>query len=110
MGRFMSPDPLGGLKVDPQTLNKYSYVRNNPVNLTDPSGLYTCKDDNNQCKSKQDIAFEKARQQDLKSKDADVVRAANAYGDPTKDNHVTVSFADLDKKGDYGGFVTNGTN
>jgi len=106
MGRFMSPDPLGGLKVDPQTLNKYSYVRNNPVNLTDPSGLYKCKDDNNQCKSKQDIAFEKARQQDLKSKDADVVRAANAYGDPTKDNHVSVGFADLDKKGE-GGVTTS---
>jgi RHS repeat-associated protein len=25
MGRFMSPDPLGGKLVDPQTLNKYSY-------------------------------------------------------------------------------------
>ena len=39
MGRFMSPDPLGGHRVDPQTLNKYSYVRNNPLNLTDPTGL-----------------------------------------------------------------------
>lgn|SRR5487761_463675 len=38
-GRFMSPDPLGGHLFDPQTLNKYSYVRNNPVSLTDPSGL-----------------------------------------------------------------------
>src|SRR5271169_1704545 len=39
MGRFMSPDPLGGHREDPQTLNKYSYVRNNPLNLTDPTGL-----------------------------------------------------------------------
>ena len=38
-GRFMSPDPLGGHQEDPQTLNKYSYVRNNPLNLTDPTGL-----------------------------------------------------------------------
>ncbi len=103
MGRFMTPDPLGGIKVNPQSLNKYAYVRNNPVNLTDPTGLYTCRDDNNQCKSKQDVAFEKARQQDLKSKDSDVLRAANAYGDPTKDNHVSVGFsADLDKKGEGG--------
>ncbi len=29
---------MGGLFADPQTLNKYSYVRNNPVNLTDPTG------------------------------------------------------------------------
>jgi RHS repeat-associated protein len=28
MGRFMSPDPLGGDLTDPQTLNKYTYVRN----------------------------------------------------------------------------------
>jgi RHS repeat-associated protein len=42
MGRFMSPDPLGGRMIDPQTLNKYSYTRNNPVNLIDPTGLYTC--------------------------------------------------------------------
>jgi len=39
LGRFMSPDPLGGHRVDPQTLNKYSYVRNNPLRYTDPTGL-----------------------------------------------------------------------
>jgi RHS repeat-associated protein len=105
-GRFVSPDPLGGQKLDPQTLNKYSYVRNSPINLTDPTGLYTCKDDNNKCQSKKDVAFEKSRQRDLKSKDSDVVRAANAYGDPTKDNHVSVGFADLDKKGE-GGITTS---
>jgi RHS repeat-associated protein len=39
LGRFMSPDPLGGHQEDPQTLNRYNYVRNNPLNLTDPTGL-----------------------------------------------------------------------
>jgi RHS repeat-associated protein len=39
LGRFMSPDPLGGHQEDPQTLNKYVYVRNNPLSLTDPTGL-----------------------------------------------------------------------
>jgi RHS repeat-associated protein len=39
LGRFMSPDPLAGHTVDPQTLNRYAYVRNNPLNLTDPTGL-----------------------------------------------------------------------
>ena len=41
IGRFVSPDPLGGFISDPQSLNRYSYVRNNPTNLTDPSGLQT---------------------------------------------------------------------
>ena len=45
MGRFMSPD--WGLKIepvpfaqlnDPQSLNLYSYVRNNPLRKTDPDG------------------------------------------------------------------------
>jgi RHS repeat-associated protein len=39
LGRFMSPDPMGGHQEDPQTMNRYSYVRNNPLNLTDPTGL-----------------------------------------------------------------------
>ena len=39
LGRFTSPDPLGGHYEDPQTLNKYAYVRNNPLTLTDPTGL-----------------------------------------------------------------------
>jgi RHS repeat-associated protein len=39
MGRFMTPDPLGGHNEDPQTLNRYAYVRNNPLSLTDPTGL-----------------------------------------------------------------------
>jgi RHS repeat-associated protein len=39
MGRFMSPDPMGGHLEDPQTLNRYVYVRNNPLSLTDPTGL-----------------------------------------------------------------------
>jgi RHS repeat-associated protein len=38
--RFLSPDPLDGDASDPQTLNKYAYVRNNPVNSIDPSGMF----------------------------------------------------------------------
>ena len=105
-GRFTSSDPLGGQIVNPQSLNKYVYVRNNPLRLTDPTGMYVCAD-GKKCDSDEDKKFEKARQQDLKSKDADVVRAAKAYGDPTVDNHVNVSFADLDKKGEGG--VTRST-
>jgi RHS repeat-associated protein len=38
MGRFMSPDSFGGHLEDPQTLNRYSYVGNNPLSRTDPDG------------------------------------------------------------------------
>jgi RHS repeat-associated protein len=39
LGRFMSADPLAGDVTDPQSLNRYAYVRNNPVNRIDPSGM-----------------------------------------------------------------------
>ena len=38
IGRFLSLDPWAGDISDPQTLNKYSYTRNNPLKYTDPSG------------------------------------------------------------------------
>jgi RHS repeat-associated protein len=38
LGRFMSPDPIGGSIGDPQSWNPYSYVRNNPLRFTDPTG------------------------------------------------------------------------
>ncbi|MGH9745326.1 MAG: RHS repeat-associated core domain-containing protein [Candidatus Acidiferrales bacterium] len=41
LGRFMSPDPINLTAkrvVDPQTLNKYAYARNNPLLYVDPTG------------------------------------------------------------------------
>jgi RHS repeat-associated protein len=37
-GRFLSPDPLQGHVGDPQSWNRYAYVENDPINLSDPSG------------------------------------------------------------------------
>jgi RHS repeat-associated protein len=37
--RWLSPDPLAGSILNPQSLNRYAYVLNNPVNLIDPVGL-----------------------------------------------------------------------
>jgi RHS repeat-associated protein len=39
VGRFITPDPTIQHPGDPQDLNRYSYCRNNPVNLVDPTGL-----------------------------------------------------------------------
>ncbi len=39
--RFSQPDPYDGSMnlADPQSLNRYAYVQNDPVNFVDPSGL-----------------------------------------------------------------------
>lgn len=39
LGRFISQDPVKGSINNPSSLNRYAYVSNNPINLTDPSGL-----------------------------------------------------------------------
>jgi len=41
-GRFMTPDPAGRYVANPsnpQSWNRYAYVRNSPLALTDPTGL-----------------------------------------------------------------------
>jgi hypothetical protein len=38
IGRFMTMDTFEGDQEDPQSLHKYVYCANNPVNLTDPNG------------------------------------------------------------------------
>jgi RHS repeat-associated protein len=38
-GRWLTPDPLAGEITNPQSLNRYTYVLNQPTTLTDPSGL-----------------------------------------------------------------------
>jgi RHS repeat-associated protein len=103
MGRFMSPDPIGIMAQklsDRQQWNMYQYSKNNPLRFTDPSGLYvtTCVSGDKACAANAS-AFEKARQSDLKSKDASVRAAAGAYGDPGKANGITVTWGDPERRG-----------
>jgi len=39
LGRFLSADLLGGVIENPQSLNRYAYVLNNPETFIDPLGL-----------------------------------------------------------------------
>jgi hypothetical protein len=41
LGRFTSPDPVNGSPANPQSLNRYAYTMNDPVNQSDPNGLCT---------------------------------------------------------------------
>ena len=118
MGRFMSPDwsakedPVPYSKLDdPQSLNLYAYVRNNPLIRIDADGHYELNASgcggNTKCQKKYDKAankFEKRREKDLNSKLADVRAAAAAYGASGEVNGVHVGFADLASEG-LGGSV-----
>lgn len=40
LGRFLSPDRLQGVRANPQSWNRYSYVRNDPMGFSDPLGMW----------------------------------------------------------------------
>jgi RHS repeat-associated protein len=40
LGRFLSPDTIVPSPGDPQSLNRYAYVLNNPLRYTDPTGMW----------------------------------------------------------------------
>ena len=44
IGRFISADTIVPEPGNPQSFNRYSYVRNSPVNYTDPTGNLECID------------------------------------------------------------------
>ncbi len=42
LGRFTQADTIVPNPLNPQSLNRYAYVSNNPVRYTDPTGHYEC--------------------------------------------------------------------
>ncbi|TAH52971.1 MAG: hypothetical protein EYC68_04740 [Chloroflexota bacterium] len=45
LGRFTQPDTIVPYPLNPQSLNHYRYVRNNLINLVDPTGHVECWDE-----------------------------------------------------------------
>ena len=64
-GRFLTVDPVIDFKTNmtnPQGWNRYSYVRNNPVRWTDPTGKVIAYDDEFRKRVKNDAQFREAFQ------------------------------------------------
>jgi RHS repeat-associated protein len=108
MGRMMSPDPsnIGADPENPQTWNMYSYGLNNPLRLTDPTGLYVCEDSTD-CSSQNDknlaasLAAARDAANNLTGDDkTNALRSVNSYGDMGVDNGVNVRFDANIKGGD----------
>ena len=109
LGRWLSADwssvpapvPYANL-TNPQTLNLYAMVSDNPETFADLDGHYQLNasgcGDNVKCQKRWDKAadkFEKRLEKDLNSKKSDVRAAAAAYGALGESNGVVVGFADL---------------
>jgi RHS repeat-associated protein len=56
LARFSSPDSMAGSFGNPQSLHRFGYVLNDPINLTDPQGLDPCDNNPNDCVSVTDNA------------------------------------------------------
>ena len=61
LNRWIQPDTIVPDPANPQTLNRYAYVNNNPVRYTDPSGHCIPSDDGKTCLPEQRHGFRFAR-------------------------------------------------
>jgi len=76
-GRFTSPDPIAGSCINPQSHNKYAYAWNNPLVLTDPTGLIVSWEDSEkkkedgetEAKTNAQRKYEKRLEEMINSKD-----------------------------------------
>jgi len=76
LGRFLSADTIVPGYANPQNLNRFSYVTNNPLRYTDPTGHRACEDGDGQgsCLSEKQVTKKykadlAARKKKLRNKD-----------------------------------------
>src|SRR5688572_10617621 len=55
LGRFLTADTIVPGAANPQNLNRYSYVTNNPLRYTDPTGHRPCEDYGGSCVSENQV-------------------------------------------------------
>jgi RHS repeat-associated protein len=89
-GRFLSPDWSANVSpvpyatfTDPQSLNLYAYVRNNPLTRVDPDGHGQCQ--GFECQMQQDwiAQHQVGNLNNQQVSDAGLVRISGGNGDPT---------------------------
>lgn len=109
MGRFMTPDPIFMTKhrlIDPQQWNLYAYVRNNPLNLTDPTDLWEkgCGKDTATCHKDYVGTWDK----DHKNFTPTTIQS-DKNGN-FKDHTVTMNTSGINIDGKYQGVFASGTS
>jgi RHS repeat-associated protein len=107
LGRFMTPDETGldQQPDDPKSWNLYSYVRNNPLALVDPTGQYVCGstltyqqcDQFSQSLTAAQAAADafKAKYGENNTQYQDAQKAIDAYGAKNVDNGVTIQLGSV---------------
>ena len=120
LGRFAKADPLPWIKWqngnnkaqqrfqqyigNPQNFNQYAYALNSPARFSDPTGLYICSGDKQQCQAVENSLNAVKRAADQLSKGSKEEQAlskklgaiSDFYGKAGVDNGVKVQFARLD--------------
>lgn len=103
MGRFLSPDDVGGDLRNPQDLNLYSYVGNNPLSRTDPTG----HDFYQSCKTQSLTCGEQKIGKDVNGKDVKQLVSGTTTND--KFTATVITSASLSQAGSGNTAVVNGS-